>query len=289
MTNIINCKLISENIINNIKEEYDKIKFKNINKKPTIAIVQVNDKIETSIYIKNKIKALENLDFSYFIYKLNTSISNEEILSFIDILNNDTDTHGIFIELPLPVHLNEEIIINKMDYRKDIDGLHSFNAGNLVLNNRHCLFTPCTAMACMEIFNHENIDLKGKNVVIIGKSNIVGLPLSFLLLKKSSTVTVCHIDTVNLFDHTQKADILISACGCPLMIKKEHIKDDCIILDVGINVININNKIKIVGDTDFDNIKNHVNKRTPVPNGIGLITTACMLSNLLKSFQLIYS
>lgn len=140
-------------------------------------------------------------------------------------------------------------------------------------------------MVCMEIFNHEKIELKGKRIVIIGKSNIVGLTLSFLLLKKNSTVTVCDIDTINLFDHTKNADILISACGNPEMIKKEHIKNNCIILDIGINVINVNNKKKIVGDTDFNNIKDYVDKITPIPNGIGLVTTSCMLSNLLKSFK----
>ena len=292
MSNIIDGIKISNSIINNIKNELTNLNnLHNLNNIPTVAIIQINDKKESSIYIKKKYETCLKVNFNCIIHKLDVTISINSIYDLIETLNNDKTINGIMVEMPIPDHLNEEKILNKISYLKDIDGINAYNFGNLALEKRSPVFIPCTAMACLEILKRENIILKGKNVVIIGKSNIVGLPLNLLLLKEMATVTTCHIETIDINSYIKMADIIISACGKPKIIKKEFLKDNVIIIDVGINIINdVNNKTKtgykIVGDVDFDNVKNIAYKITPVPGGIGPVTVSMMLLNVLKAFKL---
>ena len=223
------------------------------------------------------------------VYNLSDTITEKELLLLINTLNTNLKINGILIQLPLPHHLNNENIFKQISYIKDVDGFHAQNIGELALKNRNPTFISCTPLACLQLLKEYNIKIKGKHIVIIGNSNIVGLPLSLLLLKNEATVTICHKETTDIKLHTKNADIIISACGQAHMIKLDWVKENSIIIDIGINYIEDNTKKsgkRLVGDVDFDNIKNNVYAITPVPGGIGPLTIAILLSNTLYAFKL---
>jgi 5,10-methylene-tetrahydrofolate dehydrogenase/methenyl tetrahydrofolate cyclohydrolase len=285
-TNIINCKKIAENML---KEFNDKIeKYKTLGT-PGLAFITFGKK-ESAIYFNKTQSYCKKLNINIFNYNYDNNILQEEICKIIEKLNNNNQINGIILQSPLPNHLDKNLIYNTIVNNKDIEGLNNYNSGCLINNlNKNSFFIPCTPLACMEIIKNEKIDLKGKKITIIGKSNIVGLPLSILLLQNNATLTVCHIDTIDLISHVKQADILITACGQPKMIKKYWLKDNAIVIDIGINVIydeSYKNGYYIVGDTDYDDVKEIVSKITPVPNGVGLITTMMLISNILKSFEI---
>ena len=285
MTNTINGTEISNIIMAEIKEEIAKYSDLGV---PGIAVILIGDRKESLIYIKKKKEACNKVGINISINNLATNVSNNEVYDLIDKLNNDNSIHGILVQLPIPAHLNEETILSKISYLKDVDGFHALNMGNLAMENRTPNFIPCTPLGCMEILKRENIELVGKHVVIVGKSNIVGLPMALLLLKEMATVTVCHVETINMPVHLKMADIVISACGQPRLIKKEWLKEGVVIIDVGINTISDSNYkrgYRLVGDVDFDNVKEIAYKITPVPGGVGPMTVAMLLSNTLKSFK----
>ena len=285
MTNIINGSKIANTILSEIKQEV--IKYSHIGT-PGIVVIQIGERKDSSIYVKKKKEACNNVGINFLINNLDVNISNNKLCELIEKLNNDDSIHGIIVQLPIPIHLDEEKILSKISYFKDIDGFHSQNIGNLAMNKRSPLFIPSTPLGCMELLKRENIAISGKHVVIIGKSNIVGLPMALLLLKAMATVTVCHIETTNIEMHLKTADIVITACGVPKYIKKEWLKIGVIVIDVGINTIqDSSNKkgYKLVGDVDFDNVEKIANKITPVPGGVGPMTVAMLLLNTLKSFK----
>ena len=282
MNKIIDGNLIANNILNEIQ-----IKLEEYNNKPKLGIIILGNNPASLLYIKKKQEACKKIGINIIIKNLHINSSENDIINIISQMNLDDSINGIIVQLPLPKHLNEEKILNTIDYYKDVDGFHIKNMGQLALNNRTPLFIPCTALSCMKIFDSINLELKGKNIVIIGKSNIVGIPLMHLLLKKSATIIVCHIDTINLKQYTINADIIISACGQPEMIKEEYIKEGSIIIDVGINYIDDSSKKsgkKLVGDVEFNNVLNKVSFITPVPCGVGPITIAMLVSNIFKAF-----
>jgi len=286
MTNIINGTEIANNIIDDLRIEA--IKYKEIGI-PGIAVIQIGDKKESSIYIKKKCDACAKIGFYSVVHKLDADISYDNIFYLIDKLNADNSINGILVQLPIPQHLNQERILSRVDYSKDIDGFHAQNIGNLAMKGRTPDFTPCTPLGCLELLKRENIQIRGKHAVIVGNSNIVGLPMALILLKEMATVSVCHIETVNISEHLKQADIVISACGQPQMIKKEWLKKGVIIIDVGINTIPDENSKKgyrLVGDVDFENVKKIAHKITPVPGGVGPMTVAMLMSNTLKSFKM---
>jgi 5,10-methylene-tetrahydrofolate dehydrogenase/methenyl tetrahydrofolate cyclohydrolase len=285
-TNIINCKKIAENML----EEYnDRIqKYKTLGR-PGLAFITF-DKKESTIYFNKTQYYCKKLNINISNYNYDNNILQEEVCKLIEELNNNSEINGIILQSPLPNQLDKNLIYNTIVNNKDIEGLNNYNSGCLINNlNKNSFFIPCTPLACMEILKNEKIDLKGKKITIIGKSNIVGLPLSILLLQNNATLTVCHIDTIDLIFHSKQADIVITACGQPKMIKKNWLKDNAIVIDIGINVIydkSYKNGYYIVGDTDYDDVKEVVSKITPVPNGIGLITIMMLISNILKSFEI---
>ena len=285
--NIIDCKKISNTIFNNLLIEIEK--YKNIGQ-PELAFITFGNDKESFIYLNKAESYCKKLNINICNYNYNYDIREEEICDIIENLNNNKEVNGIIIQSPLPKHLNKNIIYNLIDNYKDVEGLNNYNSGCLINNTyEDSFFIPCTPLACMEIFKYENINLKGKTITIIGKSNIVGLPLSLLLLKNNATVTVCHIDTVDLIYHLKDADIVISACGQANMIKKTWLKKDVIIIDIGINIIynKLNSKdYTIVGDVDFNDVKDIAHKITPVPRGLGLITIMMLMSNTLKAFKI---
>jgi len=279
MTIILDGKKLS----NNIKEEL-KDKLEKYEKKPGLAIILVGNKPDSEIYVRMKKKACKYVGISNFDFHYNKDTKEEIIIDKIKELNKDDNINGILVQLPLPQHLNKDKILNSIKIEKDIDGFHEANVGKLTLNKFSVC--PCTPTGVIKLLDNYNIELKGKNIVVIGKSNIVGLPLSLLLLHREATVTICHSNTIDLSNITKNADILISACGQPEMINSNYIKDNIIIIDIGINRINCDNKkgYKIVGDVDYNDVFNKVNAISPVPGGVGPMTIAMLLENCVNNF-----
>ena len=271
-------------IANTIKNE-----LKNIitNKKitPGLGIILVGDRPDSQVYVRMKKKACEKIGIRNFDIHLNDDISQTEIITEINKMNNNKDIHGILVQLPLPKHINEREVLNCVSLKKDVDGFHSTNIGKLALKELDDIQVPCTPDGCLELLKRYNIQIEGKHAVIIGRSNIVGMPLSLLLLHNNATVTICHSRTQNLKEITNKADILICAFGSPQKITSEYVKEDCVIIDVGINQIDDSTRkrgYRLVGDADFDNLKDKVKAITPVPGGVGPMTIAMLLKHTVE-------
>lgn len=274
---------LSKKLINEYKERIYILKQRNII--PSIAVILVGDNPQSKIYIKMKKKRCEDIGIKFTEINLNFESDEECLISILKKLNQDDKINGILIQLPLPNHIDKNIIIQNIDPKKDVDGFHINNFGSLSINSNFDYFVPCTPLGCIKLLEEYNIELFAKDVVVVGKSNIVGLPLALMLMHKESTVTVCHINTKNLKEKTKLADIIFVACGVPNLIKSDYIKENAIIVDVGINKININNKIKIVGDVDYDDCINKCKYITPVPGGIGPMTISMLINNLLISCE----
>lgn len=278
--NIIDGKKIS----NLIKDELKLlVEEKNLN--PGLGIILVGSRPDSKIYVNMKIKACEKIGIKNYDVYLDENVSEEKIIQEVIKMNNNQNIHGILIQLPLPRHINEQNVLSKVLLEKDVDGFHVQNIGNLALKRINSCYAPCTPTGCIELLKRYNVEISGKHVVILGRSNIVGMPLSLLFLHNDATITVCHSKTQNLKDITNKADILVAACGKPNFITKEFIKNDVIILDIGINKIPYDNekKYKIVGDVDFDDVKDKVKLITPVPGGVGPMTICMLLKHTIDS------
>ena len=290
MEKVIDGKLIAQNLRNDLKEEISELKSK-YNKVPGLAVVQVGNVAASSVYVKAKTKSAIEVGIEVIDHHLNDNISQEELLDLIQVLNKQKNVNGILVQLPLPKHINEQIILDSIEPDKDADGFHPLNVGKLSIsaNNDENLLIPCTPYGCLLMLKGLNIDLKGKNAVVIGRSNIVGKPMAQLLLKESCTVTIAHSKTINLPEICNKADILIAAVGKPEIVKEDWIKDNAIVIDVGINRVEkqIDGEIKnkLVGDVDFANAKNKASAITPVPGGVGPMTIACLLRNTTIAFK----
>lgn len=271
--NIIDCKKISLNL----KEEY-KSKLKDMPKLKLVVFEIGNDPAST-IYVNNKKKVCEELGIDFELKKYE-SIDEESLVNEINVCNNDESVTGILVQLPLPDYLDEKRIIETIDYKKDIDGLTTTNYGNLVLGGNSLI--PCTALGIIKILENENINLESSNIVLIGRSKLVGLPLISLFLKKNATVTVCHSKTKNLKEITKTADILVVAIGKKEYIDSSYIKDGATLIDVGIN----REDDKLYGDLNFDSFKNMNGNITKVPGGIGVMTVAMIVNNLIEAYNL---
>ena len=283
MLTIINGKIIAKQILNEIAED-----IKTLPTKPVLAVIQIGNRKDSTIYIRKKQEACELVGIESRVYNFKTDISTNEVCSLLFRLNNDNEVNGILVQLPIPEHLNNEEILGKISYRKDVDGIHVRNMGKLAMSGRTPYFVPCAPLGCFELLKRYNITIKGKHVVVVGKSNIVGLPMSLLLLKNEATVTVCHCETKDIVKHLKMADIVISACGQPEMIKKDWVKKDVVIIDVGINSIPDSTRksgYRLVGDVDFENVKEIASAITPVPGGVGPMTVAMLLRNTLEGFK----
>ena len=283
----MNKKLIAKPIIKGIYAQL-KTELKKSIYLPNLAIILIGDDPAALFYAKNLEKKGAKIRMNVTTYKFADNIQQKDLLDEIELLNEDDTVNGIIVQKPLPEHLDESEIILKIDPNKDVDAFHPFNMGNLVLDGEG--FIPSTAAAVLEILKFYDIEVSGKNVVILGRSHIVGIPLANLLLRKSkignATVTVCHSYTNNLPEITKKADILIAAIGKPLFVKSNMIKENAIIIDVGINLIqDAKNKSKYVGDVDFDDCLEKALLITPVPGGVGSVTTAMLLKNVVYALK----
>tara|TARA_B110000116_G_scaffold90863_1_gene79081 strand:+ start:207 stop:1085 length:879 start_codon:yes stop_codon:yes gene_type:complete len=274
---------VSKNIKLSLNKRVNRLLDKNII--PTLAAVLVGDDAASEIYVNSKHKAFIKNACKSIVHKLNKDISQDELLTIIDSLNNNDNIHGILIQLPLPNHLNEETILNAVNPTKDVDGFHPMNVGKLLIGSPS--FIPCTPQGCLEILKYYDIPVQSKHVVIIGRSNIVGKPLMALLSQKfeigNATVTICHTGTDDISYYTKQADILIVAIGRAHFLKSSMIKDNVDIIDIGINRIEDNSEkgYKIVGDVDYDDVIGKVNSITPVPGGVGPMTITMLLNNTI--------
>lgn len=280
MAELIDGKLISVQIKDECKEKVALLKDKGI--EVTLAVIQVGEDPASSVYVSNKKKACEYIGANSLSYNLKEDSTQEELLKLIDELNNDEKVNGILVQLPLPKHFNEDEVIRRINPDKDVDGFHPINVGRLSIGEKG--FVSCTPAGIIELLKRSNVEIEGKECVIIGRSNIVGKPMSMLMLRENATVTVCHSRTKNLSEVTKRADILIVAIGKPKMIDASYVKDGATVIDVGIHRVNPNSK-KLCGDVDFDSVEPVAGKITPVPGGVGPMTIAMLMSNLVNSVE----
>ena len=261
-----------------IKKEIFSLK-KNNNKVPSLTVILIGDFAPSQIYVQNKEKNSKEVGINSVVIKYPKDISEKEVLEKIEELNNDNNISGILVQLPLPIQINKEKIINAISPKKDVDGFNPINVGNLASGYESII--PCTPLGCLYLIKKAEKNLSGKHAVIIGRSNLNGKPMAQLLLKENCTVTVVHSRTKDLKNECQRADILVAAVGVANLVKEDWVKKDSIIIDVGINKIGE----KIVGDVDFEQVKDKVKAITPVPGGVGPMTIAFLLKNTLECFK----
>ena len=291
MTIILDGKKVAQKLKDNLKIEIEKLKS-NFNRVPGLAVVQVGNVAASNVYVKAKTKAANEVGINVIDHHLEETTNQSELINLINQLNNNKDVDGILVQLPLPKTINEEIVLNSIIPEKDADGFHPLNVGKLSISqkNDENLMIPCTPYGCLLLLRELNINLTGKNAVVIGRSNIVGKPMAQLLLKESCTVTTVHSKTINIENICKKADILIAAIGKPELVNKDWVKEDAIIIDVGINRIKINEeKSKLVGDVLFSDVEHKVSAISPVPGGVGPMTIACLLRNTTTACKLKYN
>ncbi len=275
---IIDGKKEAELLRDGIKKEVLKIK-ESKNKVPGLTVILIGNYIPSQIYVKNKEKNSKEVGMNSDVIKYSDDVTEKEILEKIKELNNDQNVSGILVQLPLPKQINKEKIINAIHPSKDVDGFNPVNVGNL--SSGYKGLVPCTPMGCLMLIKKVEKNLSGKHAVIIGRSNLNGKPMAQLLLKENCTVTIVHSKTKDLQQECLKADILVAAVGVPNLVKKDWVKKDAIVIDVGINKLND----KIVGDVEFDQVKDIAKAITPVPGGVGPMTIACLLKNTLECFK----
>lgn len=268
---IINGNEISKEIRKKILKKVEYLKSKGVN--PGLAAILVGDDPASRIYVNNKEKECIKTGINSFVYRLPQDISEEYVINKLKELNEREDVHGIFVQLPLPEHIDARRVMNIILPEKDVDGFHPYNMGKLLIGEEGTV--PCTPAGIMELIRSTGIDLKGKEAVVIGRSNIVGKPMAILLLREHATVTVCHSRTLDLSAVCRRADILVAAIGKPKMIKKDFIKPGAIVIDVGINRLEGN----LVGDVDFEEAKEVAGYITPVPGGVGPMTITMLFNN----------
>ena len=290
MAIIIDGKAIANEIKEELKKEIINLQ-QQYGKKPTLAVILVGNNPASEVYVRMKKKTSEEVGINSMQILLDEETSQQELLKLINQLNSDNNVNGILVQLPLPSHFNENEIINAIDPVKDVDGFHPVNMGKLVIGQDS--FIPCTPYGCQELIVRTMPDIKGKHVVIVGRSNIVGKPLASLMIQKNNRanciVTVCHTATKDIGYYTKQADILVVAVGRANMITKDMVKDGAVVIDVGINRIDDPGnpgKTKLVGDVKFDEVSKVAYAITPVPGGVGPMTIAMLLKNTVKAFKL---
>ena len=290
MSTIINGKEISQNLRNKLKQEISFLKTQT-GKVPGLAVIQIGNVAASSVYVKAKTNSATEVGIKVFDHHLPEKTKQEELLKLVKLLNNQENVDGILVQLPLPEHIDEQIILDSIHPEKDADGFHPLNVGKLSIANHNNtnLLIPCTPYGCLLILKSLGVNLSGKKAVVLGRSNIVGKPMAQLLLKESCTVTIAHSKTKNIQDVCKNADIIVAAVGRPEIVTGDWIKKGAIVIDVGINRIEIEKdgklKNKLVGDVDFDSVSQQTSAISPVPGGVGPMTIACLLRNTTIAFK----
>lgn len=276
---LIDGKELAKKIRANLKIEVDKLKQQGIT--PKLAVIMVGDDKASSVYVRNKSRACNEIGIEFEEFLKGQDTTQEELLSLIQKLNKREDVHGILLQSPIPQHLDIREAFNLIDYKKDVDGFNPVNVGRLSIGED--AFISCTPHGVIRMLEEYNIPIEGKRAVIIGRSNIVGKPLIQCLLSKNATVTVCHSKTQNIGEITKEADILIAALGRPKFVKEDMVKPGAVVIDVGINR---NDEGKLVGDVDFENVSKKASYITPVPGGVGPMTIAMLMENVVKAAKM---
>lgn len=279
MAQLIDGKLISTTIKEELKEEVTRLKEGGLN--GCLAVIQVGNDPASSVYVNNKKKACEFIGIESLAYELPEETTEEELISLIEKLNADDKVNGILCQLPVPKHINEDRIIRAISPKKDVDGFHPENVGALVIGQEG--FVSCTPAGIIQLLKRSNVEMEGKHCVVIGRSNIVGKPMSLLMLQENATVTVCHSRTKKLKEIAKEADILIVAIGKPEFITADYVKEGAVVIDVGIHR---NEGNKLCGDVKFDEVEKIASKITPVPGGVGPMTIAMLMSNCVEAMKL---
>lgn len=285
MPQIIDGKRISQEIKDELKEKVAALKKEGI--EGALAVIQVGNDPASSVYVGNKKKACEYIGIGSLSYELPEETTEEELLALIEKLNNDDKVNGILVQLPVPKHIDEEKIIKTISPKKDVDGFHPENVGNLVTGGRG--FVSCTPAGIIQLLKRSNVTMEGKNCVVIGRSNIVGKPMALLMLRENATVTVAHSKTQNLKEICKQADILIVAIGKPRFITADYIKEGAVVIDVGIHreAREVDGKMvnKLCGDVNYEDVAEHTSAITPVPGGVGPMTIAMLMNNCVEAMK----
>lgn len=279
MAKIINGKLISQQIKDELKEEV--ARYKEEGKECALAVIQVGNDPASTVYVSNKKKACAYIGINSLSYELAEDITEDELLELIDKLNADENVHGILCQLPLPKHIDEKKVLQRISVKKDVDGFHPQSVGSLVVQEPG--FVSCTPAGIIELLKRSDVEITGKNCVVVGRSNIVGKPMALLMLNENATVTVCHSKTQNLKEICKAADILIVAMGKPQFITAEYVKEGAVVIDVGIHRDAQN---KLCGDVKFDEVEPLCSAITPVPGGVGPMTICMLMKNCVEAMKM---
>lgn len=278
---LLNGKVLSDMIKDDLKKVVSEMKSHG--QKVCLAVIQVGNDSASSMYVNNKEKACKYIGIDSNIYRLSEDIEQDTLIDMINNLNHVDSVNGILVQLPLPKHLDTQAILATINPEKDVDGFHAHNVGNMFLGNKSLI--SCTPLGILKILQHYNIDIAGKECVVVGRSNIVGKPMAMLLLQNDGTVTVCHSKTKNLKEICKRADILVCAIGKPKFFNHEYIKEGAVVIDVGIHR---QEDGKLCGDVNFDDVKDIVSAITPVPNGVGAMTVAMLMHNCIEAAKIQY-
>ena len=272
---ILDGKIIKGQVLDELRDKVSKLSVK-----PCFVVIQVGNNEVSNIYIRNKKKMAEYVGYNFYLEKFAEDISEDDLVLEIEKLNNNSMVHGMLVQMPLPEHINAGRVQNAVSPIKDIDGLHDINAG-VLFHNKNTLF-PCTPLGVMELLKRYNISVGGMNAVVVGRSNLVGKPMAMMLTNADATVTICHSKTKNLGEITKNAQLLVVAVGSPKLITADMVKEDAIVIDVGINQTDNG----LCGDVDFDNVSKKVSYITPVPGGVGQMTTAMLAYNVFEAYKM---
>ena len=275
---IIDGRRIAEDIRKKISNEVDELESK-YKTTPNITTIKIGSDPSSELYLKLRDNACKEVGIESNRLEFPKDVSENEILDSIKKLNNDGKVHGILIQYPVPNHISPDKLMKAIDYKKDVEGFNPFNMGRTLIGDEYMV--PCTPLAVLTILEYESTDFKGKDVVIVNHSNVVGKPLAALFLNRNATVSVCHVFSKDIKRYTTKADILVTATGKPKLITSDHVKENAFVIDVGIT----STKYGVCGDVDFESVKEKVGKITPVPGGVGPVTIACALKNIIKTYK----
>lgn len=283
MSKIIDGKQFADNLCEKLKAEVALLQEQH-DLSPSIAVVLVGEDPASQVYVRNKVRRCEQLGIHSFEHRLSAETTETELLTLIDQLNNDDAIHGILVQLPVPDQINDKAVLAAISPKKDVDGFHIENVGAMAVGENQMV--PCTPLGSLMMLQDHLGDLSGKHAVMIGRSNIVGKPMATLLLQQSCTVTIVHSRTVDIESICRQADILVAAVGIPNFVKADWVKEGAVVIDVGINRIEVDGKSRLVGDVDFDDVQEKVSAITPVPGGVGPMTIACLMYNTVAAAKM---
>jgi methylenetetrahydrofolate dehydrogenase (NADP+)/methenyltetrahydrofolate cyclohydrolase len=275
---VINGREIAKDIRKNVSEEVLRLTSKFM-VTPRVTTIKIGSDPSSDLYLKLRDKACAEVGIDSHQVEFNREVEEEQVVETVGNLNRDDSFHGILIQYPVPDHISQDRLMNSVTPRKDVEGLNPYNMGKTLQGDEYLV--PCTPLAVLTILQHEKINVKGKDVVVINHSNIVGKPLAAMLLNRDATVSICHVFTKNLREYTSRADVLITAAGVPKLITSDYVKKDAVVIDVGI----IKTREGVTGDVDFTSVKEKAAKITPVPGGVGPVTIACSLRNMIKTYK----